>query len=251
MHSLPPLESTRLKIDRAYKDVRVFNREVEDFLETEPFTVSRKVERGGREHAYYVAISRTPPPDLGTAVGDVVHNLRSALDSIVYDLSVSAHPTLTEAQKRSIGFPIALEETALNAAPMRYAPQPAQDEIEALQPYNGGIPVRVSPLWLVHELNRLDKHRFVQVIPALAMGSYWARPSVPVEDRPRATGPFEDGAELARFVFAEPQPDVDMEFHPMFNVALPHGNWPAGLELESFANYIRDEVLPRFTRFFS
>jgi hypothetical protein len=251
MDSLPPLESAHLKIDRADKDVRTFDREVQGFLGGEPFLLVREVEGGGREHVYYVEIRSRPPPDLGTAIGNVLHNLRSALDSIVYDVSVSANPTLTDAQQRTIGFPVALEETALNESAMKFAPKGAQEEIKRLQPYNGELPVREHPLWLIHELNRIDKHRFVQAIPALAMGSYWEDPPFPVEDRVHPSGPFDDGAELARFVLAEPHPEVDLKFHPMYAVALPNRSWPAGLELASFVKHISDEVLPQFQPFIS
>ena len=73
-----------------------------------------------------------------------------------------------------------------------------------------------------------------------------------VKDEIQPLGPLEDGAELARFVFSSPQPEVDVQFRPMFSMSL--GNRPfapsATLDMEHMVTCLRDTVLPRFERFF-
>jgi hypothetical protein len=56
------------------------------------------------------------------------------------------------------------------------------------------------------------------------------------------------GAELARFRFVEPEPEVDIEFQPMFDFALGNRPQPRGIELRHAAGYVEGEVLLRFER---
>ena len=199
------------------------------------------------EHVYSVQVCGKPPPYLGTIVGDVFHNLMSALDSIIYELSAPSVPTLTEGQRRSIGFPISLTEQKYDGSPAKYASKAAQTEIERSQPYCGDVP-ELDPLWTIREFNRIDKHRYVHVVPALSMGSQWIDPGIPHGERTHPIGPFVDGAELARFTFSDPQPEVDMQFRPMFDVTLPDRRFPAGSELRECIEHVRTTIISRFER---
>jgi hypothetical protein len=245
-----PLGSARLKLSRAEKHLRGFNQCVQRFRETDPYRTTRHLEGDGAEHVYTVEIRSYPPPDLGAIVGDLLHNLRSALDSVVYDLSVAAKPALTEKERGSVGFPIALREKNFDMAKVRYAPRAAQAEVKCAQPYTGDK-ADMHPLWLLSRFNNVDKHRQVLVVPANTMGGSWQDSSLP--ERPRESfhplGPFEDGAELARFSFSEPQPEVDMDFAPMLNVSLDDRVLPASFDMEEMVACVRDTV-PRFERFF-
>ena len=77
----PPLTSARLKIHRAYNHLGTFDKHVKRFRETQPYVVTRELERDGAEHVYRVHVRGQPPLYLGTIVGDILHNVRSALDS--------------------------------------------------------------------------------------------------------------------------------------------------------------------------
>ncbi len=245
-----PLESAQLKIRRAEDHLRAFNERVQRFHDTEPYRVTRELHREGAEHVYTVEVRAQPPLYLSAIAGDFFHNLRSALDSVLYDVSVASKPTLTAKERGSIGFPIALREKNLNVAQMRYTPSAAQAEVKAAQPYQGEKP-DMHPLWLLREFNNIDKHRQVVVVPAHAMGGSWQDSSLP--EHPRESfhpiGPFEDGAELARFTFSRPEPEVDMEFAPMLNVSLGNRVLPASFDMREMVVAVRDNVLPLFTSF--
>jgi hypothetical protein len=240
-----PLESAKLKVERAHDHVRVFNQHVKRFLESDPYLIVRELENDGAQHVYSVRVCGKPPPYLGTIVGDVFHNLRSALDSVVYDLSAPSIPTLTKRERRSIGFPIALDKGKYDPSPARFASEAAQTQIERAQPYHGEIPAD-EPLGIIHELNRVDKHRHVLVVPAIAMGAQWKRPGTVVSESFHPLGPFEDGAELARFRLTARQPEVDMEFRPMFHVSLGDRAYPASTDLERCLDEFRMRVFPLF-----
>jgi hypothetical protein len=263
-----PLESARLK-SKAHDHLRAFNDGLKRFREGDPYPVSRQLDRGGAEHVYRVEIRQEPPPYLGTIVGDVLHNLRSALDSIVYDLSLTASLCLTPGQRASTGFPIAADPEKFKPCPIRFLSPSAQAQVRAAQPYESEAPL-LNPLWMIGQLNNVDKHRRVLVVPAFSMGSIHTKPTsalpkgrrlldllplpwvrstaapLDFDERLHAVGPFQTGAELARFTFSEPQPEVDMEFQPMFDVALGDRTRAGSLELREAVTHVEQEILPRF-----
>ena len=51
------------------------------------------------------------PPEISLAVGDVLHALRSALDSLVYGIVLSERGELSESEERACQFPIAATPT--------------------------------------------------------------------------------------------------------------------------------------------
>jgi hypothetical protein len=90
--------------------------------------------------------------------GDVLHNLRSALDHLMYHLALVANPKASEAVLRKISFPIA--DSAHGYKSLRGKVQGiieprALQFIDGLKPYKGGN----DWLWKLHETNNIDKHR--------------------------------------------------------------------------------------------
>jgi hypothetical protein len=225
------------------------NHSVHNYLDARPFKVTRHLEKGGAEHVYRVEVCSEPPPQLGTIVGDFFHNLRSALDAVVYALAVSTKPSLTERERRRIGFPITLSPDAFNHSKIRFVPAAAQEQIERVQPYHDPYPAE-DPLWLIQSFNNIDKHREVLLVPALSMGSIRSALPKPIEDSDHALGPFEDGAELARYTFPEPKPEVDLEFTGMFDVSFGDRVLPAGIDMRLMLEHVRDSMLPNFEQFF-
>jgi len=102
--------------------------------------------------------ARRLPVDVVAAAGDVVHNLRSALDHLAYQLAVVGTPD-TEPSRR-IEFPIAKDAATYEAEKARKVegirPETVK-VIDALQPYKGGC--HGDALWRIHELDNIDKHR--------------------------------------------------------------------------------------------
>lgn len=105
----------------------------------------------------------TLPIDTVTIAGDVVHNLRAALDYLAQQLvlvGMECAPVmpLTAKELRFIEFPIAETaekyETDKVGKVKRILPE-AVEAIDALKPYKGGN----DALWRIHELDIIDKHR--------------------------------------------------------------------------------------------
>src|SRR5208283_3271512 len=98
------------------------------------------------------------PVDVISAAGDIVHNLRSALDHLAYQLAEVGTPG--KEPSRRVEFPIAKDAATYKAEKARKVegirPE-AVKVIDALQPYKGGC--NGDALWRIHELDNIDKHR--------------------------------------------------------------------------------------------
>jgi hypothetical protein len=90
------------------------------------------------------------------SAGDIVHNLRSALDHLAHQLVLVGSPG--KEPTRRIEFPIAKDFATYEKdkrAKVEGMRQDAIAAIDALKPYKGGN----DDLWRIHELDNIDKHR--------------------------------------------------------------------------------------------
>ena len=95
------------KLRRAHKHLGELRQAVREFERAKPWRVEAEPDRESAETAYRLHIDRPVPVDLAAIFGDVVHNLRSALDSVAYGMAcqhVGRH--LTDDEERATSFPI-------------------------------------------------------------------------------------------------------------------------------------------------
>jgi hypothetical protein len=147
--------SYTLKVDRAKKHIA----EVNDFLKKRrPFryTVETDYEAGKRS----IGAKRNEAVirEIALAMGDAIHNLRSALDHRVWEL-VSPHCTESERKQIQFPFPKSPEDIKVRfeARKIHRAPKEVWDALESLKPYSGGN----DDLVLIHELDVIDKHKLL------------------------------------------------------------------------------------------
>jgi len=101
-------------------------------------------------------------------LGDFLQNARAALDYVAGALGdVGAGGAMTERDALATMFPITRSPERFAEIVERRLPtvtQPVRAAIEDLQPYKtGGDLWNYEPLWILNELARLDRHRFLQV----------------------------------------------------------------------------------------
>jgi hypothetical protein len=80
------LAPIRVKVERAKEHIRDLEAEVSSFLSTNPYMVGTKRDPQTRRLIYYLVSVRNPSPRISAIIGDVIHNLRSALDHLAYQL---------------------------------------------------------------------------------------------------------------------------------------------------------------------
>jgi hypothetical protein len=148
-----------LKFDRA---ARHFNEAIElltAYKVPEPYEIRRDA-NPATGLSFWLTLKKKPPDDIALAAGDCIHNLRSALDHIIYELSChtagqhvpdTAFPILVSARNWK----------SISRQQLRAVPGPALKRIEELQPFQG----LNAKYWTrerllhVHQLDIADKHR--------------------------------------------------------------------------------------------
>lgn len=155
------LEGSKLKLERAKEHIRQLEAEIRSFHERKPYRIVVEEEPQSRDLIYRVKVKEQPSPRWATIIGDIVHNLRSALDLLANDL-VRAND---EIPNDNTAFPIHRSANAFEAGfsgKVRGASTKAMEIIRSLTPYKGGN----EALWRIHRLDITDKHRLMLSVGA-------------------------------------------------------------------------------------
>jgi hypothetical protein len=176
------LDGPRLKIVRAKAEIdRLSLMENAFGKSTKYHVVKAEFNPKSGKDVYRVRVDGPPPTlEWGIYIGEIAHNLRSALDQLVYQLALLNTPCETVAGSRDLQFPIFLRRNSFDKSKRKkmiglLLPK-HQDRIEELQPYKRGSSTRFktvgpslrgsrnSPLFWLQEINNADKHRLIQVV---------------------------------------------------------------------------------------
>lgn len=129
------------------------------FFRTKPYKFSGKPNPKAREVVYTMDAVKSVPSEIPLIAGEVIQNLRSALDHIAYRLAGTK-------ANRDTAFPIAKSKleyerkNGVRSCRTKGMSSRAIAAIDAVQPYGGGNDV----LWHLHALNNIDKHRLILTV---------------------------------------------------------------------------------------
>jgi hypothetical protein len=223
------------KIERAKHHVHDLECRIKAFRETDPYRITCETDAQSGHRVFRVHIRSQLPADIPLIAGEAIHQLRSSLDHLAWQL-VEANG---EVPTKRTYFPICQTAAIYKAKfqGMVKGISPAAISIlDSLQPYRG----RYDGLGKLHELNIVDKHCLLLVVgygltrfglsynhPQLgdllanipAVGKFMADTERLVSDAPsRGFMITEDGAEVAEIVGL---PDVNMneEVNCTFDIA--------------------------------
>jgi hypothetical protein len=265
----PSLEPVNLKVERAKEHFEQLQSAVEAFRTTDPYGAVRYMNPKRTEEVVRARISKQPPPQLAIIIGDLLHNLRSALDHLVCQLVMAnGKGSCSDTQ-----FPICKERDEFfgnpkvkkspQSAKVQHVASGAQTVIESLQPYNH-LPVDDHPLYLLNRLNNRDKHRLLNLAVA-AIISYGANIVIGPKGghadhlviksppKPRILNPIEDGTELY-LVTKRGVTGVDVEpevvFEEVFEKSGPGQGKPIVPTLQQLLDAVGN-IPPQFIGFFS
>jgi len=150
----------QIKLARARRHYTELETVLKMFLSTNPYKISTRRNDAGKL-VYYLSDVADAPAELSLIAGDVIQNLRSALDHLTYDL------WLKEANGQSgqtkIYFPIDKDQASYDSNKARRTRGISAQSlaiIDSLRPYSGGNDV----LWRIHTLNNRDKHRLLVTV---------------------------------------------------------------------------------------
>lgn len=201
------------KLARADEHLDALYRETDGWGDGDPIAIDRESNADGSEHTFSLRY-KVQPDTLRWAVlmGDALHNLRGALDHLIYGLAAVQTGKNPPDDHAKLMFPICSEPSAFQNALWRIAPlsQETQAAIERTQPYDRLNPGNwFMPLWWLHEMHNIDKHRFLHIA---ALGS--RMDECAIDARPgtfRAlwnNAPLIDGAPVLKLILTEPNPNV-------------------------------------------
>ncbi|HKM85862.1 MAG TPA: hypothetical protein VJW96_06605, partial [Terriglobales bacterium] len=208
----PVLDGARAKIERAIHHLQQLDIAVNKLWASESERISTyppSYKMEGQHLIIFRARSAPVDPSLPLIVGDCIHNVRSALDHLVFQLAILNHSTVESASKTS--FPVCLTHAEFkNATRNKIAPfisGVALAEIEKLQPYSTGDG-KQDILWALSQLDIIDKHRLLIVTKSKVRPTRFTITNPSGEEAtcylpPHDWKPSEAGTELIRFDFSK------------------------------------------------
>ena len=233
-----PLLGARLKVERALQHLDSLREQTRTFTESDPYrtVIEADPETGDQVvRIRFTHAERRIPRRLGLVAGDAIHNLRSALDHLTWQLAV-----LGTGPGRRTQFPLfddPNEYRRNEAQLLEGIAKGHRARIETLQPYHvkalvavgGGLSGLHDPLVTnlslmpLGRLDNTDKHRLLLPIIGIAA---WSEPKF--EGVKHVTGTYpgswvrmDDGAELFRITEWELLPgttNVKVEHEPTYTI---------------------------------
>jgi hypothetical protein len=261
----PSLDGPMAKVKRA--DVHYSNvvGAWRDICETSPQAYSIEIGDNGRKHSHRATVFPVVDPEWGLVLGDAVHNLRSALDHLAWQLVLANGGSPVDGPGGT-QFPIRKPPASTVTIAGGVDPD-ALRLIDDIQPYRGGDDGK--NLALINDLDIMDKHHFVIVTAMVAGG--WATivgmggsldlpmsshdatiPNIIDRGRPDPTQGVKVGDVVAWFVYDAPLHHADPNFDLLPDVTFIEGPLAGEsfLEIGVLLRWLRDDLLPRFARFF-
>jgi hypothetical protein len=248
------MTDAQVKLGRAAEHIAAVRELVNAWLAGPDFAIERITGADGRTDAR-VRLTTSPPPRIAVVVGDAVHNLRAALDNAVYaSARDAAGGALDEQTERALEFPVVgdgtkddFDKLALDRRKLAGVPEPVHQVVEEDQPYSWNSDehpdgYRFHPVWLVHSLNVIDKHRRLTLTAAAVRHPGFGVPEG-VEPEPQwfhVEGAVTDGQRIASYL----GDDLGVQFLYDLGVTLTDGpasdaGWMLGEMLDSLFNHVQ------------
>lgn len=180
-----------LKIRRARQHLEWIDTHLQPWIQGDAHTHWLEPNTDAPSEARVMAkLTKEPRPyPLSVRIGEFLHNMRSALDLLAYELALAYTQPLPDEIAESSEFPIFGDEDrqgnggvgSANFSLLKRNGDPApghglykirgmdpaaQTIVEGLQPYHRSADFREHPLWKLHELDRINKHRLLHVVAA-------------------------------------------------------------------------------------
>jgi hypothetical protein len=249
----PRVHNHELKLQRAAAHLTMLDEQIDDWLDGAYHYLSELDPQSSKKHIR-VKVHNPPPAAVRLLIGDCLHNFRSALDNLAYELAVEhQRGPLPERYFETSEFPIF--KRPMNPDERRKKigcihPR-AQDIIIKLQPYQHRVRYWLDPLWQLHQLNNVDKHRLPNIIQfATDAGAFFPDSPTRPQDLEVHMGPITDGRRVATYTPApnEPPNEIHTEFLFVENLQFAHNTYmldaAVSRTLHKIHSRIRDDVLP-------
>ena len=164
----------KVKLDRAWEHLEDLRGKAARWFGGDHHRLRIEPDPDDNDFVFVMLSADRPPPDLfSVVIGDCLHGFRSALDALAYELASAHTKPLTDEIAEQSEFPIFGNSDGKGAQrfanggrrKIRGIHPDAQAIIETLQPYHKGD-WGTFPLWVLHDLDRIKKHRLLHSVVA-------------------------------------------------------------------------------------
>ena len=221
-----PHRDAWIKHNRALRHIQDLNAACSAFIngDPKPYSIAVEFETDPGCHVARFYELRETDLQLGAAVGDIAHNLRSALDVIAWQLAIQHNRSAAKRNRRHITFPITRDEPTFRKHDLLgFVSDRALAVIESLQPYDRPDRAHLEALRNLSSLSNADKHRiatgcFSSV--SFAGVGYSADPGIThVQGLTVAGMAIESGAPIAHItVSGPPKTKVSVQGEPTLQI---------------------------------
>lgn len=205
-------------------------------------TLRQQVGRWTKDHPQPVAVDdKTDPPwriiriqrigplprDIPVLIGDALQDMRAALDHLTYQLMVAyaAGAPIPDKTMKDCEFPIfKTNEPAAIEKRIRGLDPSAKAAIERLQPHLRGAAYEDDPLWRLHELSNIDRHRYVHLGYLSHNATGIGGDNLLIEELRSTGGVVGPGAEIVRFKIRKADPTRPMRMNLGLTVEIAFGD---------------------------
>lgn len=223
------------KVTRAREHLETLEAATQAFVEAQPHKLTFEFDQQSRDYLIRAHVEHSPPVMLGVMLGDYLHNLRSALDHLVWQIVVAEGNT----PGRWNEFPIVAEEAQFRSgvlvprqrgkrSPLLGVGDQAVQIVQSCQPYHPPPePGAVNLLAVLHDFSNIDKHRVVHstLVRLTDQPPHLTGVGFTAVRVNWGTTPVEDGAELGRLkVFVDRRDSAEVEIEGTIPVDLHFGD---------------------------
>lgn len=248
------VDGVRAKLARADANIEELRGQVEPIVTAVNSSIACEQQANRATLLYRVATVPAVPLEVSAIMGDVLHNARSALDHLAWQLVLFDGGT----PDRHTAFPIHDSPTNDKGNPRQINLNPPISNpallkaLRDVQPFHDhqlyGHDAADHPLWTLRKLNDVDKHRLLlAVVCALDVRqpAWWTAD----ENNPRPTArfnwdPLVGGSKVARFDFGERGAPSGFKPHIALTVSLmePGVTWLNHMSVVEGANGLVEAV---------
>lgn len=145
-----------LKLERAKYHINELNGQINAYMSDHPFEFMIRDDPKANQRTYFIKTKKPIPTNFPLLIGDAIHNLRTALDILIFNMAGNKSPKPDAVQFPFCKDAVSLERT-IEKRQIKFAGENVVNAIHALKPYPGGDELLCG----LHALDISDKHRLV------------------------------------------------------------------------------------------
>ena len=244
------LTNVRAKLARSQEHAQAVKNEVQSWFDRHPYSVTKDTNADCTRYSLFLRVNEPPTLQRWTLIiGDCIHNLRCALDYLVYAVAVFEAKCEPPPFERALAFPITDSRKDFEDAVARKSLGSISDPViavfESLQPYNRPHPTLPPLLKILRSFNNADKHRLIKLVyGAVGSGEVGFSGNSPTGSTWTPfvnTGELQDGTEVHAMICDRPAPNMYFqdELEIVLHICLWHGkrdpSGPHGSERTEFS----------------